>query len=288
MAISQQPDNQGLLAERISKATDYFFAQIKSITNRVSPILGVSADNKEVEKRLKEIAESYLQSAGMKERLLLITNKEGFAINKYMKAKADFVLEKPKKTKAAKIEEVYADSKNPKLVKILTRWRAAKAKELSLPAYTVISQKALLGIADALPTTGKNLLKVSGMGAVTVSKYGSEIIQLVEDYIAEEKYKSTPAWQTAAQLCSEGLAIEDIAGRMLRAVSTVEGYLLAAIENGALDPDLVVDLDEQEVLVKYMLDHPETNRLKEVYEHFNGEYSYLKLRVARHLTRDLE
>ncbi|MCQ2282634.1 MAG: AAA family ATPase [Bacteroidales bacterium] len=287
MAISQQPDNQAILADRIAKATDYFFTQLNNITSRVNPILQVSVDNKEVAKRLKELSDNLQQAAGLKAKLLSFTHEKGFSIADYLKAKADFVLEKPQKAKATKIEDVYADSKNPKLVKRLTRWRASKAKELSLPAYTIISQKALLGIADALPTTGKSLLKVSGMGTTTVAKYGMEIVQMVEDYIAEVKQKATPAWQTAAQLCAEGLSIDDIAGRMLRAVSTVEGYLLTAVENGSLDPDLVMDFDEQEIIVKYMLDHPETKTLKEVFDHFNGEYSYLKLRIARFLTREL-
>lgn len=287
MAISQQPDNQAILADRIAKATDYFFTQLNNITSRVNPILQVSVDNKEVAKRLKELSDNLQQAAGLKAKLLSNTHEKGFSIADYLKAKADFVLEKPQKAKATKIEDVYADSKNPKLVKRLTRWRASKAKELSLPAYTIISQKALLGIADALPTTGKSLLKVSGMGTTTVAKYGMEIVQMVEDYIAEVKQKATPAWQTAAQLCAEGLSIDDIAGRMLRAVSTVEGYLLTAVENGSLDPDLVMDYDEQEIIVKYMLDHPETKTLKEVFDHFNGEYSYLKLRIARFLTREL-
>lgn len=287
MSISQQPDNQAILADRIAKATDYFFTQLNNITSRVNPILQVSVDNKEVAKRLKELSDNLQQAAGLKAKLLSFTHEKGFSIADYLKAKADFVLEKPQKAKATKIENVYADSKNPKLVKRLTRWRASKAKELSLPAYTIISQKALLGIADALPTTGKSLLKVSGMGTTTVAKYGMEIVQMVEDYIAEVKQKATPAWQTAAQLCAEGLSIDDIAGRMLRAVSTVEGYLLTAVENGSLDPDLVMDFDEQEIIVKYMLDHPETKTLKEVFDHFNGEYSYLKLRIARFLTREL-
>lgn len=287
MSISQQPDNQAILADRIAKATDYFFTQLNNITSRVNPILQVSVDNKEVAKRLKELSDNLQQTAGLKAKLLSHTHEKGFSIADYLKAKADFVLEKPQKAKATKIEDVYADSKNPKLVKRLTRWRASRAKELSLPAYTIISQKALLGIADALPTTGKSLLKVSGMGTTTVAKYGMEIVQMVEDYIAEVKQKATPAWQTAAQLCAEGLSIDDIAGRMLRAVSTVEGYLLTAVENGSLDPDLVMDYDEQEIIVKYMLDHPETKTLKEVFDHFNGEYSYLKLRIARFLTREL-
>lgn len=287
MSISQQPDNQAILADRIAKATDYFFTQLNNITSRVNPILQVSVDNKEVAKRLKELSDNLQQAAGLKAKLLSNTHEKGFSIADYLKAKADFVLEKPQKAKATKIEDVYADSKNPKLVKRLTRWRASKAKELSLPAYTIISQKALLGIADALPTTGKSLLKVSGMGTTTVAKYGMEIVQMVEDYIAEVKQKATPAWQTAAQLCAEGLSIDDIAGRMLRAVSTVEGYLLTAVENGSLDPDLVMDYDEQDIIVKYMLDHPETKTLKVVFDHFNGEYSYLKLRIARFLTREL-
>ena len=43
---------------------------------------------------------------------------------------------------------------------------------LGLPAYTVLQQKALLGVANTLPTTGKELLAIPGIGKKVAERYG--------------------------------------------------------------------------------------------------------------------
>jgi transposase len=155
------------------------------------------------------------------------------------------------------------------------------AKENQLPAYTILQQKSLLAIADQLPRDSKALMKIPGMGSAKVSRYGAEIVRMVEDYLEEQEEKKEPTWMRSARLFAQGKSIEDIAGEMLRAVSTVEGYIYTAVENGALDADLVVSDEAQDEIVDYMLEHREMTTLKNVYEHFDGKYSYLELRVAR-------
>lgn len=81
--------------------------------------------------------------------------------------------------------------------------------------------------------------------------------------------------------------MEEIAQEMSRAKSTVEGYLIAAVEKGALDPELILTQEEQDEIITYMLEHRDNSLLKDVYEHFDGKYSYLKLRVARFVSKDL-
>ena len=287
-SIGQQPDHDSLQAERIAKATSYFLQQLSDIDDIVYPTLRLSTDNKEVAKRLKEDGEQYLSASGMKQAVMKVVQASGFDIAKYQKAKVDFSLQGPKKVKKASEEEVYADSKNPKLVKILTRWRKQKSKEEAMPAFTILHQKSLLAIADMLPRTGKELLKIPGLGAAKVAKYGVELVQLVEDYCEAQNSHKEPPYLHAVRLFAEGKGIEDIAGEMLRATSTVEGYLLTAIENQVMDPDLVVSQEEQDEIVQYMLDFPDIPPLKSVYENFEGRYSYLKLRVARMVAQELK
>lgn len=288
-AIGQMPEEQSrpLLAERIAKAVGYFLPQLEQIDTQVRPMLGVSVDSKEVAKRLKELTDSYNNSMGLKAALLQLVQKEGFDIPKYQKAKVDFALQKPKRTRVQKDEEIYGNVSNPKLIKILTKWRASKARENRLPAYTVIQQKSLLAIADKLPRDGKSLLKIPGMGVAKVAKYGVEIVQMVEDYLEEQADAQEPNWQKAARLFAEGKSVEEVAGAMLRAVGTVEGYIYTAVENGALDADLVVSDEGQGEIIDYLLEHRNMVTLKDIYDHFDGKYSYLELRVARLQARDL-
>ncbi|MCQ2261221.1 MAG: AAA family ATPase [Bacteroidales bacterium] len=278
---------KALMDERIGKAAPYFIQQITDVDKVVKPLLGVDVDNKETEKRLKEIAERYRNAVSLKLTVLNLVAKEGFSIKGYQKAKADAALEKPKKESGErKSEEVYTDVSNPKLIPILTKWRRNLSHEMQLPAYTIITQKSLLAIADKLPRDKKSLLKIPGLGAAKVDKYGADIIQIVEDY-CEGQAAKVPLWHRAAQLYAEGKSIEDIGGMLLRANSTVEGYLLTAVENGVLDPDLLLSSEEQDEIVTFLLETGKKAALKSVYEHFQGRYSYLKLRVAGFIAQDL-
>ena len=146
----------------------------------------------------------------------------------------------------------------------------------------------MLAVADQLPRDRKALLKIPGMGAAKTNRYGAEIIQMVEDYCYDMEHPKEPAFQQAARLFAEGKSVEDVAGEMLRAVSTVEGYLATAVEKGILAPDLIINAQEQNEILSYLQEHPETNVLKPVYEHFEGRYTYLQLRIARLLSRDME
>lgn len=288
-AIGQLPesDRTPLMAERISKATAYFLQQIRAIHQQVDPLLNLSVDNKDVAARLKDTAERYRSALGLKETLLKKVQADGFDIVSYQQAKVNFTLQKPQKTASKKESAQYETLPNPKLAKTLTRWRTRRAKEMSVPAYVVLQQKSLVAICEALPRDKKSLSKVPGLGAAKISQFGAELLQMVEDYVDEKETRKVPAWQTAASLLAEGNSIDDVAGQMLRAVSTVEGYLLTAVENGVLDPDLLVAPEQQDEIMQYVLDNPKITALKPIYDYFEGRYSYLQLRVARFVAQDL-
>ena len=106
----------------------------------------------------------------------------------------------------------------------------------------------------------------------------------MSEIVTEEEPVKVPMWQQAATLVAEGKTVAETAQALNRAVSTTEGYLLAAVKEGVLDPELLLSQEELEEVADYMSDHPETTHLKEVFEHFNGKYSYLQLNVVRYVT----
>lgn len=309
MSISMQDNAMEVLPERISKATDYFLAQIKAVDAKVRQLLEVPVDNKEVKSRLKELGEAYAATYGLKEALLTKVRKEGFSLQQYQQTKVDFALQKPKKSKAA-AAEAFAGVKYPQLAMRLSQWRRAYAEEMGLPVYVILQQKTLLAIADNPPQSSAQLAKVPGIGKTKLKQFGGNILQIVNDFRADnpalfpqqdslnafeeqstaeedEPKPKEPAWMRAAALFAEGKSIDEVAEIMMRAKGTVEGYLLAAVENGAMDTDLVVSQEAQDEIIAYFLEHNALTTLKSVYEHFEGKYSYLQLRVARYVGEDL-
>ena len=54
--------------------------------------------------------------------------------------------------------------------------------EKGLPTYTILQQKALIGVANTLPVSGRDLLKIPGIGKKIVENYGAKLLEIVDEY----------------------------------------------------------------------------------------------------------
>lgn len=86
---------------------------------------------------------------------------------------------KEKKSATANEEDDMPADVDPALEQALRAWRLAEAKKLAVPAFAIFSDKTLRAIAAHRPTTGEELLGISGMGLSKVDKYGAAIYRLV-------------------------------------------------------------------------------------------------------------
>jgi DNA topoisomerase-3 len=72
-----------------------------------------------------------------------------------------------------------ADAVPAELVAALKAWRAGEAKRRRIPAFRVMTDRALTALAAARPQDEEGLLAISGIGPTIVSKYGDALIDLV-------------------------------------------------------------------------------------------------------------
>jgi ATP-dependent DNA helicase RecQ len=79
-----------------------------------------------------------------------------------------------KQRSAAATAELSAEA--APLFERLRAWRAATAKELSVPAYVIFHDATLRQIAAEAPTTLKQLSTVSGVGENKLAKFGEQIL----------------------------------------------------------------------------------------------------------------
>jgi superfamily II DNA helicase RecQ len=56
---------------------------------------------------------------------------------------------------------------------------------LGRPVYGVLTQKALIGIVNELPTSGKELLRMPGFGKKSLEMFGKEILAIVQEYMED-------------------------------------------------------------------------------------------------------
>ena len=86
---------------------------------------------------------------------------------------------KTKKRAAAKKAMRKAAADDP-AIDALKKWRVAQAKKEGVPAFRVLTDKALLAIADDRPANTEELLQVSGVGPRVASRYGAGILKVLE------------------------------------------------------------------------------------------------------------
>jgi superfamily II DNA helicase RecQ len=61
----------------------------------------------------------------------------------------------------------------------LKAWRLAEARKKGVPAFRILTDKALVAVAAGRPRSNAELLGISGIGLGTVEKYGPEIFRIL-------------------------------------------------------------------------------------------------------------
>ncbi|MDR0746127.1 MAG: AAA family ATPase [Mediterranea sp.] len=133
-------------------------------------------------KEIREIFRKYNAGEPLKAeelKFVLASLKDG------KKAKSTKATKPAKPAKTEKVEkiEVSSDIDHPELYQALVRWRNNVAVRTGLPVYTVLRQKAILGIVNTLPATSNELERIPFFGKKILNKYGTEILHIVEAYM---------------------------------------------------------------------------------------------------------
>ncbi len=306
IAASVECRTDPLLDERVRKGAEYFLARCREI---VLPLLEGTeeTDDRDAQKALENVRQQAAET--MKVRLALLeTARDGFSIRRHLETKARMLLENETaaspSTKRSKIA-VTDDVLHPALFERLRAWRREEAAQLNVPAYTVMSQKALLGITNLLPTSEAELLRINGIGKRFLEKYAGTVLPLVARFreengldlsladaaaqaqrnpVAEpmpkEKKTKEDTRQTTLALLLEGLSPEETARSRGLNLATIEGHIADLIRRGALDVERFVPDDRIAVVSRYLDAHPD-EKLSEIREYLGNDFSYAEIRFVR-------
>ena len=199
------------LQERIAAGAGYFKKEMEPqylvlIKERV-----LATDNKELKKQLNTAKEELNTLFLLKDDLLAYVIAHGFRTAEYLRQKAILsigdsalsgkedlkrrglldaveknIRERKKKESAIPAVQVPSDVLHPELYDRLVAWRNSEASRLGLPVYTVIQQKAILGISNLLPTDKAMLVRIPYFGKKGVEKYEDIILEMVHGYRKEK------------------------------------------------------------------------------------------------------
>ncbi len=185
------------LQDRIVKACAYFGQQLEELREFVEMFAALEIDNKETLRRRDNYANSMLTLLTQHTALLQHVAEGGFAPSEFMSFRAKLLLQtdetlsseksgKNAKTKKKAKTEKYAvptEVKNAELYERLREWRFEKAKEEKVALFIVMSNKALMSVANFMPVTVDELKKVPHFGEKGIKKYGEELLQIVASYV---------------------------------------------------------------------------------------------------------
>ena len=281
------------LQERLIKGIAYFSEHLTAIDNGLFD-LPFKTDNQAVNDQLSEALKQLQESTSLKTSCLEAC-KDGFTMKAYQKTKSVSAIEKEKNVK--KKVEIKDDTmdKSP-LYKTLVAWRLEKSQEMEAPAYTIAANKTLKAIAQAKPVTLAELKEVKGMGAISVKRFGAEILDIVLHFLNKEpdtadigempeepkKKSKKPKGETyliTKELFDRGLSVEAIAKERGFAVSTIYGHLAYWVEQGTIEASQIVEKEKYNEILEYFEStfDPDVTMAKDV---LGDDYQYGEIKAV--------
>jgi DNA polymerase III delta prime subunit len=192
---TENPEEEVFIQERIKKAAAYFIEKTNLILKELSNKTVVETDNKDIRKKINHALDLFQTEIRQKQETLEVCLTR-FTVPAYLSAKSKAAIEwgvpkqkKKEKTVKEVTQKIVAskDILHPELYEEIRAWRLMLAQEQNVPAYIILSQMALHGIANSLPQNSEELIKIQGVGKVTVEKYGEELLEMVCEYTRSSK-----------------------------------------------------------------------------------------------------
>ncbi|MDD3108981.1 MAG: helix-turn-helix domain-containing protein, partial [Alistipes sp.] len=311
--------------ERIAKGRDYFAAQCRQVIEPLLLSSDVALDNQVAQQELRKRLQSALRELHIKLSTLEAA-QEGFTPQRHLQARALATLDPDmghaKETAGRKTSrntpshkevkiETSADLTHPALAERLRNWRQEEATTRSLPNYVILSQKALIGISNLLPSSAAELRQIKGVGAKFLEQYGTAVLQIVGafraehgidlsfEHLVETQAAPSPPQKSATKptashrdattpkpkidtrqitldLLNEGFTPEEAAHQRGLSPSTLYGHIADLIRRGTVEVERFMPEAKIQRLTAYLREHPE-ERFARMQEDLGNDYTYAEI-----------
>ena len=328
LAATTDYANDPQLQQRIVSGAAYFGKQLDDILLTLVAETKVQTDNKELKKKFAEALDVLKDSLCIKRGTLLFTEQEGFRVAAYLKHKAVLSISqddsKPssgrggataqrasRAEKADKIE-VPTDILHPELYKQVVAWRNAEAAKAGLPVYTIIQQKAILGIVNLLPGDIPSMVRIPYFGKKGAEKYGELLLEMVNRYVADyrvqrpdlpesslkpvrakepkeekepkaEKQPKEPKQDTREvtyALYLQGKSLDEIAKERELVTGTIAGHLEHYVRTGAIKVEQLVPREKIDKITRYLAKNGNTQGLTMLKAALGDDVTYADIKLV--------
>lgn len=290
------PEENAALKERLRKAGAYFSRSLEEHILSLAGGLALITDNQAVRKKVKEQLSDLQKELSVIKACLDLLAKD-FDSKLFNKTRVDAELDfKNATTTRAPRVDVPNTVEHPELYQQLAQWRARTAGEEGVPHYVVAPTKTLLEIVSVLPTNGKSLKNINGIGKSRAEKYGEALLEIINGYCTEHQLDTDrlqfasgkppeppkspkPDTKTVSlELFRAGKTVPEIAKDRGLKPNTIEGHLAHFVGQGEVDIHKLIEQAKVERVVAYF-EQSRAKSLSEAKSHFGDEFSFGELRM---------
>ncbi len=191
----------------------------------------------------------------------------GFDTGSYLDARAKAALDIPEVRSHSRKskEDTSGVIRHPGLFVLLKEWRNVKAREMALPHYMILHQKAMVALSNDLPQSIPALKLVKGMGKKKSEKFGEELLDIIISFCKNENIeppvelpaKNKPPKKIKEEtkkisydLFKEGKTISQIADERSLSINTIEGHLAYYLGTGEIQINRLVSKEITDLICK--------------------------------------
>lgn len=312
------------LQSRLISGARYFREKLEEILFPLVSETKVQTDNKEIKKKITEALGVLRVALHVKKGTLLSTEEHGFSVSTYLKQKAILTIteengEGRREKGEGKRErggqrtdkiEVPTDILHPELYKQLIVWRNSEAAQAGVPVYTIIQQKAILGIVNLLPVDVPSLVRIPYFGKKGAEKYGDVLLNMVNNYVKENNVErpempeapkkkikeeviatkpdatvivKTPKQDTkevSFSMFRQGMNIEEIAKARELVTGTIAGHLEHYVRSGVIRINDLVPQEKVNKITQYLQQHADAPSITLIKVGLGDDVSYADIRLV--------
>ncbi|TCD08305.1 ATP-dependent DNA helicase UvrD2 [Pedobacter frigidisoli] len=182
VSLDQNPATQNAFMERLQKASAYFIPKLESTITLMDKIVALNFySDIHSEKLLSKLKDC---NDALKLKLALFKiSWIPFSIKTYIDTFHAASNRKPAENKPIKSSIKPKEITNPQVYKNLTEWRKTVATQRGVQDYAVLSDLALLSIAEKMPRTTDQLAAIKSVGIGNAKELGQYITRIVNTHL---------------------------------------------------------------------------------------------------------
>ena len=184
------------------------------------------------------------------------------------------------------------------LLSILKDLRKKISKQAGQPPYNIFQDPSLEEMAIQYPITMEELQNITGIGAGKAQRYGSEVIEVIKNYVADKEIIRPQDMVVKSVVNKSGLKVyiiqsidrkmplEDIADAKGIEYDELLSEIEAIVSSGTkLNIDYyintMIDEDRQQDIYSFFMEEAETGTLDEAVNELAGEFEEEEIRLVR-------